>query len=351
MTSNQAFSDNSLIRSGLNTLNERLPLGWQADLTDGPDTSVDAYFRITAPNKKTGLFAVETKRQLEPRGVFELEARLKNLPPNGTTLVIAPFLSPAVRERLQSASLAFLDLTGNIRLELSKPGLFIETQGADVNPNRKERPSRSLRGPKAGRVVRALIDSKKILGVREIAELADVDAGYVSRVLALLDREALVQRRGRGQIVKVEKSRLLKRWAEESPLESRGILTYCFEPRGIATLQSKLKGLKFPYAITGTLAAMRFAAIAPPRLAMVYVEDTESAMTALSLRAADTGANVLLIEPTDSGVFTGIVKQDGVSFVAASQAAADLLTSPGRGPTEAEELISWMSTHEEAWHG
>jgi hypothetical protein len=35
--------------------------------------------------------------------------------------------------------------------------------------------------------------------------------------------------------------------------------------------------------------------------------------------------------------------------VAPSQAAADLLTSSGRGPEEAEALIEWMLANEEAW--
>ena len=71
----------------------------------------------------------------------------------------------------------------------------------------------------------------------------------------------------------------------------------------------------------------------------------------LELRSVEAGANVLFIEPIDVGVFTGVVKKDGLSYVALSQAAADLLTSPGRGLAEAKELITWMGAHEEAWHG
>ena len=31
------------------------------------------------------------------------------------------------------------------------------------------------------------------------------------------------------------------------------------------------------------------------------------------------------------------------------QIAADLLTSPGRGPNEAEALIAWMGEHKPVW--
>jgi hypothetical protein len=39
----------------------------------------------------------------------------------------------------------------------------------------------------------------------------------------------------------------------------------------------------------------------------------------------------------------------GVRYVAPSQAAVDLLTSPGRGPSEGQELLSWMEAHERDW--
>jgi hypothetical protein len=81
---------------------------------------------------------------------------------------------------------------------VAKPGLFIDTQGAGEDPERQERPARSLRGPKAGRVVRALVAARRPPGVRELAAAIKIDAGYVSRVLAFLDNEALITRVGAG---------------------------------------------------------------------------------------------------------------------------------------------------------
>jgi hypothetical protein len=312
--------------------------------------SVGGYIRVAAPDRRAARLPLEIKRRLEPRAVVELAARLAELS-SGARLIIASYLSPAARERLRQANLAFVDLTGNIRLELTEPGLYIETQGADVDPDRKEHPSRSLRGGKAGRIVRALLDAKQPPGVRELAELAGVNPGYVSRVVSLLDREALIERRGRGRIVAVDWPRLLRRWAEDAPLSSRGTQTTCLEPRGPNALLTKLGDLRMRYAITGALAAAKLAPVAPPRLATIYVDDAAKAMTTLGLSAADRGANVLLIEPEDEGVFTGAIERNGLSYVAASQTAADLLTSPGRGPAEAGALIEWMSKHEEAWRG
>ena len=151
--------------------------------------------------------------------------------------------------------------------------------------------------------------------------------------------------------MRVDWQRLLRRWAGEAPLESRGTLTTCLEPRGLEALESRLRKLSVRHAVTGTLAAARLTQVAPPRLAVVYVDDTAGAITGLDLRPAESGANVILIEPADDGVYAGAAAHEGLTFVAASQAAADLLTSPGRGPAEAEQLIGWMSGHEELWRG
>ena len=101
--------------------------------------------------------------------------------------------------------------------------------------------------------------------------------------------------------------------------------------------------------MTGSLAATTFAPLVSPRLATVWVRDATGAATRLALRPAEAGANVLLMEPADDGVFEGATQRDGVWYAAPSQVAADLLTSTGRSPAEAEELISWMRENEAEW--
>jgi hypothetical protein len=263
--------------------------------------------------------------------------------------VVARFLSAGTRERLREAALGYLDLTGNVRIAIPSPGLYIETQGASEDPERAERPTRSLRGAKAGRIVRSLIGRRRPAGVRELASGTQVDAGYVSRVLALLDSEALVTRVGRGRMQGVDWPSLLRRWAQESPLEARGTMRTYLEPRGQTALLAQLAKSHERYVVTGGVAAAAFAPAAPTRLAMLWIRDATAAAARLNLRPVDSGTNVLLIEPNDEGVFDGAEQRDGVWYAAPSQVAADLLTSPGRGPAEGEELISWMQANEEKW--
>lgn len=61
------------------------------------------------------------------------------------------------------------------------------------------------------------------------------------------------------------------------------------------------------------------------------------------IRPTETGANVMLLAPFDDVVFERTWKDGGLTFVAASQAAVDLLTSPGRAPSEAEAILEQLA--------
>ena len=350
-------AETSLIRPGLKVLEERLPPRWRATWRKPARTKDDVWYdgmlRITAPDGRSASIAVEAKSRIEPRDALRiagLAVRLENTP----LLVLSPFLSEATRERLREADLNWLDLTGNVRLVLRDPGLFVEAEGARKQPAGGERPARSLKGVSAGRIVRALLAVSPPVGVRDLAQRAKIDAGYVSRVLFLLHDAALVERGPRGRVERVDRARLLRRWAADAPLEKRGEQAMLLEPRGLSALVERLKSAGIlKYAVTGSLAAQRWAPVAPPRLAQIYVDDAPpDAAARLELRPTESGANVQLIRPRDGAVFEEAkVGEDGLTYASPVQVAADLLTSPGRGPAEGEELLRWMAEREEPWRG
>ncbi|MGQ0552648.1 MAG: hypothetical protein ACT4PU_05460 [Planctomycetota bacterium] len=351
MPSNTAMSGNTILRQGLKLLRERLPLGWRLEPagTGVGKATTDSELRLVDPERRSARLRFEVKSALTPRAAIELISR--RVAKQGTEVLLAPFLSPAVRDRLRASGVFYLDLTGNVYLVVSRPGLFIETTGADANPARSPDVARTLRGATAGRIVRALLETSQPPGVRKLAAQTQANPGYVSRLLAWMDREALLERRGRGQLVSVDWQRLLRRWAEESSLATRGRNTHCLAARGLPDLLRRLGRYRESYAVTGSLAASTVAPVAPAKLAMVYLDQPEEALAALDLRVAEAGANVVLIEPVDQAVYAGARRVEGVMYVALSQAAADLLSSPGRGPSEAEALITWMAEHEALWRG
>jgi hypothetical protein len=342
---------NILVREGLRELQRRLPFGWT--VTEVPPEPamgpLDAVAEIRAPDRRTGTLVLQVRARLEPKNVRASIQASRSARSPRTLVVVSRYLSERTRVLLQELDVGYLDLTGNARIVMPKPGLYIETQGATEDPDREGRSARSLRGQKAGRIARTLIDRKQPPGVRELAALTRIDAGYVSRVLAFLDTEALITRVGRGRMQSVDWPALLRRWAQEAPLELRGVTRTYLDPRGPSALVARLAKSTEQYVITGGLAAAAFSPAAPARLATVWVRDAEEASIRLGLRTVDSGANVLLIEPGDESVFEGAVQRDGAWYAAPSQVAVDLLTSPGRGPVEGEELINWMRTNEEAW--
>ena len=325
-----------------------LPTGWTASASKLREP--DFILEIESPDKEKVTLLVEVKANITPRSATQLGQQRVTSKLDHARLLIAPYLSPATRERLRDAGISYVDHTGNISIQASSPGLLIRTDGANADPAPKERPVRSLRGTKAAQLVRALVRHKAVPGVRQLADMTDSNPGYVSRVVALLDREALVERDKRGRVFRVDWVRLLHYWAQEYPFGTREQITTCLDPRGIEGLLSRLRGrTSKDYALSGSLVSARFAPVAPSRLALLYVDGENLTEDSLGLRPTEKGANVLVACPNDRSIFAEATEQDGLRFVPLSQAVADLLGGPGRGPAEAEQLIAWMQENEDAW--
>jgi hypothetical protein len=332
---------NTLAR-GRKVLGQRLPPGWTETISRSRQRrQADVMLRLLSPDGVEGSIRVEVKPRLVPRDAPELKRRLEGLA-GDPALVMTEFLSPNAKRRLTEEGLNYLDLTGNVRLILSRPGLFIATEGATTDPNPAEKTGRTLRGPKAGRVVRALCDFPPPLPVSEVAMKTGVDVSYASRLLEWLGTEGLLTRVSRGPVQAVDRARLIRRWADNySVLKSNDARSF-LDPRGIESLLRRLPTARFRYAVTGSLAANRLAPVAPARLAMVYVDDPDEVSAVLNLTPTETGANVILLAPLDDVVFARTRVDEGVTYVAPSQSAVDLLTSPGRSPAEGEAVLEWI---------
>ena len=367
MMRNGLYYETLLLGEVADALRRRLPPDWSLErlgqeLPAGPGGSrVDAALALTDPRGESATVIVEAKGQpLEARAVNSLLYRSQDLMDTGIEasgsggsrcfMVVSPFLGPSAKERLADAGISYADATGNMRFVTSRPAVFIETEGAVRNPWRENVPLRSLQGRRSARVVRAFLDYRPPYGTRELAALSGNAPASISRVAELLERDAIIERAGpRGAIVSVDWKRLLHRWAVDYDFSSANRMIPCLEPRGLPRLFEKLREAEFNYAVTGSFAGNRYAPLAEPRLATIYVADLGDAMDRLGLRPADTGGNVLIGQPFDPVVFDRTEQDQGITYARVTQVAADLMTGPGRGPAEAEGLIEWMAASEEAW--
>lgn len=335
----------------LDRLRELLPEDWQVTWSEpvGPsDRRADAVLRIRTPDGSEARLAVDIKARLSAQVAASVASTLAGSE-LGESIVFTRYLSPMARIRLQKAGISYLDLTGNTWIQLRHPYVLIDRQGADRDPDPPRRGLRSLKGPKAGRIVRALCDDRPPVGVRELARRTGTDPGYATRVLGLLEAEDLVTRDDGGEVVGVRWPELLRRWSLDYSVTETHRAVRCLAPRGVADLMERLTTYRRPYAVTGAAAVPAPAKVLPDRILVLYAPGMESAAEALDVRPADAGANVILLEPVDKFVFAGARDVAGLRVVAPSQCVVDLLTGSGREPSQAEALLNWMTENEDAW--
>jgi hypothetical protein len=360
------------------TLTSRLPSTWSVEVQPWERESggssnrptPDATLTVRAPDGREATVPVEVEQKLDPKDVAPLVAQLHQMTgPDATErpLVVAPYLSSRTQDLLAASGISYAtggpmlygisggvphtSTSGTISFSLTDPATAIDIVGTEKNPwtAEREQPLRTLRGPTAGRVVRALCDFRPPYGVQELAERSETPIGSVSRVLSLLDREALITRTPRGAITDVQWADLIRRWAQDYTFSKANIVSTYLEPRGLSALLDKLRQTGVRYAVTGSMAAALLAPVTVPRLLSIYVDNLNEAAHELQLRPAERGANVVLAEPFNPVVFDRTQEIDGVQYAAPTQVAADLLTGPGRSPAEADALLQWMTENEDAW--
>ena len=365
---NNYKSATNLIDTAVTEIGTRLPARWllrdrarAAAVRSSRDASrrTDAIWELRDPaGLSSDILVVVKVKPVEPRLVGPVADRLQALSASiceqtGATpahLLVSTYLSPLTRERLTAAGISYADSTGNIRFVVDRPAVYIEIQGTDRNPFREDRPLRSLKGGRAARVARGLLDYRPPFGTRELAGKTGSSAAMVSRVSSLLEPDEIVTKESpRGRIVQVDWEDLVRRWAMDYDFASSNALTTWLAPRGTRALFSRLRDTGSRYAVTGSFAGHRVAPIAEPRLAALYVDDPDTAAQSLGLRPAETGGNVLLVRPFDPVVFERAEHDDGITFARVTQVLLDLMTGPGRGPAEAEALLAWMRNHEDLW--
>ena len=360
-------SEDQILRAALAELTSRIPSEWETDVqyeTVSDRLRVDAVVTIKAPDGQSADLYVEVKRSLPMRDlgsvISQLERAIAGEQPNRQVsvtvpLVVARYLAAPVRESLAARGVSYADATGNIRIQLERPALFLRDVGAQKDPWRGPgRPKGNLRGRSAARIVRALADFRPPYTVPELMKLAGTPSGNTYRAVEFIEEQGLLTREDGGKITEVRWRDLLERWSRDSDFASMAGMTTCLAPRGLPGLIKELEDLRENslagrFALTGSLAAARWEPYAPAKSAMIYAERPDELIVLANLRRVDYGANVLIVPVNETAALERTQVMDGVEIVAPSQAAVDLLTSSGRGPEEGRALLDWMERNEIDW--
>jgi hypothetical protein len=352
----EQVSEAQLLDGAIEVLSRRLPSEWVVEKTSLGGDPEPRDLIIKSPNAASqAVVLVEARAGVSARDVQVLMGgpwkRWRRQTGNQPILLIAPYIGPRVRELLTEENVSYVDLTGNVRISLNYPSVFIELQGAERDPF-GTKPRRGLRGAKVGAVVRVLADAAPPYTGAEIARAANVNEGYLSRILETLSDEGLIERESSGPVTGVDWPAMLRRRAQALDL-FRSAGTYRYVAReGTRRLLEDLQDRRSdpPPTITGSFAAARLAPVAAPTLLVVYTMTARELADDLRLLPAEAGADTVLVRPDNEVVFARSTRdEDGLTWAAPSQVAIDCLAGSGRMPAEGDAVIDWMRQNESRW--
>jgi len=353
---NSTSRETQVVVDALASVNALLPAPWALTArTDAEtvDQRFDAVVDLTGPVGASARLVVEAKRSASVSSAAIVSTlrdigRAAALP----VLYASPYIGPALRKALAAEGFSYADATGWVRLALDDPPVVVTGQGAAKAP--KDRASSAvtrLNGVAASRSIRALASTDAPVGVRELAAAAGVSPGSVSKLLATLVAEGIVERDEAGKITSVRRRDLIRRWTHDYSFSSTNpVVAYFIAPRGLPRAIDRLVDVA-PVMLTGSAAARTLlpdgaTPVAPMRLLALYATDPRDLARSLGLIDADpTTANVVIAAPADQR----ILPDDGVAVAPAPLVVADLLTLPGRADAEAEQLMDSLEATDPAW--
>lgn len=304
----------------------------------------DGTIRFRSPAGATVDVRVDGKDRFEPRDVPSVPSDAE------PQIVVSRWLSPRSRDLLRQRGISFIDSTGNVDVRVDRVGIFVRGEGSDRDPRPRPSKSPGVRGPRAWALLRTLVEVEPPFGVRDLSTALDVDAGYVSRVLRVLEDELLIERLPRGAVTTVDWEGVLRKIVSTYLLLDSNETTTWVAAGGPEQLLRDLRGKRAGrWVVSGSFGARRLSPIAAPEIAFIYADDVERVAKAGRLLPATRGANVVLAEAYDSIIYERTWDADDVVYASPAQLAIDCLTGTGRMPAEGEALVQWMKRSARRW--
>ncbi|MEJ1156108.1 hypothetical protein [Microbacterium marmarense] len=276
-------------------------------------------------------------------------ADVRRRPVAGTGVVnvlVAPFLSPPVRDELERCGWSYWDATGNMRIRSTEPVVWIDRAGASRNPDPGvsvgAQRLRSLKGKAASEVVVRLLSTGNAASVRELARNTGAGVATVSRVIELLRADEVVEV-GSGEIHVPDRVALARRWAQDYGFERT------FKPERYVSLLGEdialnrlgRSGLRF--AVTGSRAASaefglrsRVAPL-PATGVWLYSDDVGGVERVMDL-APDRRGNILVADSEFLGEGREGAQDTDPPIARSWRIIGDLLAAGGRMTAIGEEL-------------
>ncbi len=298
----------------------------------------------TKYKKKVTIFVIEVKSLGEPRHIKQAITQVKLVSktiPNSYPVVASSFLSETSREICKKSDVGYIDLLGNIYIDL--PQIHIEKESKKTKQVEKKK-QKQLFSPVATRIIRSLLtEPEKKWTIQSLSQQSEVSLGYTHRVVEKLTDKQFLERNNDYKLLLTNKSRLLDTWRENYSFKDNTIYSYYTFEKNKNTLFNKIQktslSIKSSYALTLHSGASFIAPYVRYTDVHLYIKSNrEDWIQHLDLRPVESGANIYLFIPYDKGVLQTLQTIKGNVVASNLQLYLDLYSYPKRGKEQAEKI-------------
>ncbi|MFN0079380.1 MAG: type IV toxin-antitoxin system AbiEi family antitoxin [Prosthecobacter sp.] len=266
-------------------------------------------------------------------------------------VLAAPLISPRVAELCQQHGWSWFDLAGNCRLNV--PGaLYIERRGQQAT-HQRPKPVAKLNSAEAARVVRSLLAIENT-GRRwtqralQVGCQPAVSIGLINKLVLHLREEAYLAADAEGGFRVSDAPGMLAAWSEAYRFERHSLHGYFTlkQGRALDTALARLRDVAQGHAALAAFSAAEQQAphVRQPKTWLYVGAEWEDEMAELlDAKPVDSGENLVVLIPEDSGVF--YLPQTGTAALPCTNAAqtfVDLMHCGGRGKEAAEAVLDKM---------
>lgn len=265
----------------------------------------------------------------------------------------APYISPRMAEMCEKHGWSWFDLAGNCRITVPEL-LHIERTGNKPVHSRPKRGDANLSTHESARILRVLMapeNAERRWTQRELRDTCEpkVSLGKVNTLVSYLREQAYLIDPPGGGVRMHDYEGLLKEWRDAYAYKEHRQLN-CFTLDDRKSISSKLAdgGWDSSKMAGGACLASFSAAdhLAPhvrQSRTWIYVRarDTRDVQKVLGAKEVESGANLVMLEAADEGVFEGVrIGSDGVPTTSALQCYLDLWQAGGRGEEAATAILN-----------
>jgi len=275
------------------------------------------------------------------RSISQLQSYVRQNP-ELVPLLISKYFSPKRREECKSENIYYLDFSGNAYVSFKS--IYIERVGFS-NKFPEPRKGRNPFSDKSSLIIRLMLNKKKNWGVRELAEEAGLDAGYVSRMVRELENLNYIAKKN-GKSVLIDPKSIIEDWVLYYDHKKNEVNNFFCLAQGPEEILNILRKLEIPESENYALAYHAGAYLVSPHAIFnevhIYVSEKKSLnffIQQLKLKPVERGANVILLYPYyKHSAFYGKRNIQGLWVVSDIQLYLDLYKYPPRGLEQAEHL-------------